>query len=77
MSELEYPIRAKIIDADGEKFGPGLVARTPEVSRPHIGKEGLAEKVYIEDEPDISTVKITLDDGTILYGFECWWEPII
>ena len=22
------------------------------------------------------TVRITLDDGTILYGYECWWTPI-
>ena len=36
---------------------------------PHIGKEGLAEEV---DE----NVRITLDDGTILWGYDCWWEAI-
>lgn len=20
--------------------------------------------------------EITLDDGTVLYGYECWWEPV-
>ena len=50
------------------KFGL-LTARTPPKSKPHVGKEGLAEK-------ENGVVKITLDDGVILYGYECWWEPI-
>ena len=67
--EIEYPIRCEIIDVTGKEVFPGFVGNTPDISRPHIGKQGLAE----EDGP---FVKITLDDGTILYGFECWWKPI-
>lgn len=65
-----YPVRCVILDIAGESIGLddfGVVAATPEVSKKHIGKHGIAE---IEDE---WTVKITLDDGSILYGYECWW----
>jgi len=66
----KYPVRARIVDAAGTVIVPGFVATTPDVSRSHIGKEGLAEW----ENP--STVKITLDDGSVLYGYECWWEPV-
>lgn len=65
---VNYPTRARIIDVTGVVWN-GLALATPVVSNPHIGKEGLAEEV--EDG-----VRITLDDGNIIYGYECWWEPI-
>ena len=66
---IEYPTRCRIIDVEGETWR-GLAIATPDVSRPHIGKEGLAELL------DPHTVRITLDDGTIIYGAECWWESL-
>lgn len=66
---MEYPVRCKIIDVVGVEVLPGIEGLTPEVSKPHIGKEGLAE-----DTGD--NTRITLDDGTIIWGYECWWEPI-
>ena len=68
--EIEYPTRCGIVDVEGHEVLPGIVCRTPEVSKPHIGKEGLAEHI------DDYVVEITLDDGTIIYGYECWWIPI-
>ena len=68
MAKLLYQVRCRIIDVDGIQQGR-FVLKTPDESRPHIGKLGTAFK---EDW----TVKITLDDGTILYGYECWWEPV-
>lgn len=67
---MTYPTRCRIVDADGAQIAPGLQARTPEGSRPHIGKEGLAE--------DLGDwlIRITLDDGTILYGCDCWWVRV-
>ena len=67
--EIEYPIRCKIIDVTGQEYHPGLKMRTPDKSKPYIGKEGVAEKIG-------DYVRITLDDGHIIYGYECWWEPI-
>ena len=67
--EIKYPCRCKIIDISGELLAPGIVAATPDISKQHIGKLGLAESV---DE----YVRITLDDGNIIYGYECWWTPI-
>lgn len=68
---MRYPVRCRIIDVTGFELIPGLIANTPDVSKPHIGKEGIAERA-----DDGINVKITLDDGTILYGYECWWEPL-
>ena len=70
---ITYPTRCIIIDVDGSNDFHGVSIRTPETSRPHIGKEGLAEEI---EENGFLTVKITLDDGNILYGYECWWYPL-
>ena len=69
MSDITYPTRCRIVDVSGMKIFPGIIGNTPVKSLPHIGKTGLAERC----EGD---VKITLDDGTVIYGHECWWVPI-
>jgi hypothetical protein len=61
--------RCIIVDPEGQELLPGIVIKTPEVSKPHIGKTGTWEIVG-ED------VKITLYDGTILWGYECWWDSL-
>jgi hypothetical protein len=68
--QIEYPVRCRIIDVTDQEIFPGIIGRTPDISISHIGKEGLAEE--IED----LIIRITLDDGSIIYGYECWWEPI-
>lgn len=70
MPDIKYPVRCQIIDADGAEVAGAFTAQTPEASRPHIGKEGLAELV------DEWHVRITLDDGNIINGEDCWWVPI-
>lgn len=66
---MKYPVRCRIVDIAGVEIFPGIVGKTPDKSKPHIGKKGLAEKI------DDWIVRITLDDGTVLWGYECWWEP--
>jgi len=66
---MTYPQRVRIIDVTGMELLPGIEGKTPEDSIPHIGKEGLAEKVG-------RLVRITLDDGNIIWGHECWWKPL-
>ncbi len=66
---ITYPVRCEIIDVTGEEVFPGVFGKTPAISRSHIGKQGLAERIK-------GVVRITLDDGSILYGYECWWKPI-
>lgn len=73
--DYTYPVRCRIVDAAGQTVmhdahGLGIVANTPAVSEPHIGKEGTAYK----DGP--LHVRIELDDGSKILGSECWWEPI-
>ena len=67
---MKYPCRCKIVDVDGldHRIGP-FTAATPELNKPHIGKLGIAEKVK-------GKVRITLDDGTVLLGSECWWGKL-
>lgn len=67
---MKYPVRCRIVDAElvGHHVGP-YEARTPPQSKPHIGKHGLAELI------EGTHVRIALDDGTVLGGEDCWWEP--
>lgn len=66
---MAYPTRCRIVDATDVVVFPGIKGRTPDESKPHIGKEGLAERVG-------DNVRITLDDGTVIWGYECWWEAL-
>lgn len=70
MSEIIYPVRCVIVDPD-HRVGEQAFAAAPDVSIPHLGKEGIAE--LVECEMFGETVEITLDDGNIIYGYECWW----
>lgn len=62
--------RCEIVDVGGMNYKVGpYTAATPVDSRPHVGKKGYAER-------DPQGIKIILDDGTVLYGYECWWKAI-
>lgn len=67
--EIKYPTRCEIIDVTGHEVLPGIEGMTPEESKPHIGKQGLAEEIN-------GNVRITLDDGEVIFGYECWWKPV-
>ena len=69
---VEYPTRCRIIDVTGKELH-GLPIKTPEPSKLHIGKEGVARLVPAHGG---QLVTITLDDGTVLHGHDCWWEPL-
>lgn len=66
---MKYPQKAKILDVTGIEVLPGIEGITPNESKPHIGKTGIAEE--IDDN-----VRITLEDGSVLWGYECWWKPL-
>lgn len=76
MDEITYPTRCRIVDAGGFQLSDVLAARTPEVSVPHIGKEGWAAMEFDGPLDNTGQVVITLDDGTVLFGYECWWVPL-
>ena len=67
---MKYPVRCEIVDVTGVEVFPGFMGATPKDSKAHIGKKGLAERV------DDSNIRITLDDGNILMGYNCWWRPL-
>ena len=68
--DAEYPMRCVIIDPNGSEVMPGIGGIAPPKSIPHIGKHGIAERVSGSMSP-----RITLDDGAVLRGYECWWIP--
>ena len=73
---MKYPTRCEIIDVSGStmlSMVGEIYLKTPKESKPHIGKQGLAEEIEVDQ---ITHVKITLDDNTILWGYECWWKPV-
>lgn len=67
---MKYPIRCQIVDAANQEVFPGITGRTPDVSLPHVGKHGLAELL------ESGHVQVTLDDGVVLMGYDCWWIPL-
>jgi hypothetical protein len=49
--------------------------------QPHPEHEGKEGSITGKEEMDMGDMKfnvpvITLDDGTVLKGYECWWEPV-
>ena len=67
---IVYPVRARIVDVSNAAFTLyGWKMKTPDASLPHMGKRGTAYQT-------LDGVRIELDDGSILYGYECWWVPL-
>ena len=75
-------LKTRCMIVRGEAIMDG--ALTPPESETHIGKTGWAQQVMVQvlDQNDahiieqFQTAEIVLDDGTILYGYECWWQPV-
>lgn len=66
------PVRVKVVSAAGVEVLPGVIGADPEKAQPHLEKLGwMVEEVH----PQLGrkNPKITLDDGSIIWGCECWW----
>jgi hypothetical protein len=76
-----FPVAVLIIDVDDEHGTVqwnGMSIQTPEPSKPYIGQVGTAERVA-DPDPEMGifdTVRITMPDGHVLWGWECWWAPV-
>ena len=68
-----FPLHVRIIDPRNHPYAQGYRMTAPPASVPHLGKSGLIRSSW---KPGDSP-KIELEDGTVLYGYECWWveEP--
>jgi len=66
-----YPVKCRIVDPTGDTIAPGITANAPERSLPHVDEYGVAELME-----DGRNVRITLDSGEIIYGYQCWWRPV-
>lgn len=66
-------LRIRIVKVAGKDIGHGYTGADPHPE--HIGKCGT---IVGEENAGggYTTPRIKLDDGTMLMGTECWWEPI-
>lgn len=69
---MERPIGTRVMIVEDPGSIGGLETATPEVSKPKLGRMGtITEYVHNGLSP-----KIELDDGSVLYGYECWWKEV-
>jgi len=73
-------MRVRIANVDNvvlsDNVGNQIVPRQPHPE--HTFKLGTITEFETVDFTDgsIDTPVITLDDNTVLRGYECWWEPV-
>lgn len=68
--------RVKIVQAAGTEVLPGVIAADPEESVPHHEKLGWMEEVPCDVFGGRGNPRIELDDGSVLWGYECWWDYV-
>lgn len=66
-------LRIKIVSAEGKAIGENMIGADPHPE--HVGKYGTVVG-EMEVGNGHTTPYIRLDDGTMLTGAECWWEPV-
>lgn len=83
--ELTYDAQGRVlvevVKAEGTEVAPGIIAADPEIAKPKIGLRGWCdEDALLPDEfamyPGHTNPRIELDDGSIIWGYECWWKPV-
>jgi hypothetical protein len=72
-------VRVKVVSVAGTEVFPGIIGADPDAAKPHFEKYGWCDEEGRPDplEPSYINPKITLDDGTIIWGYECWWTPVL
>jgi hypothetical protein len=68
-------LRVQVQDAAGGSFF-GMETVNPAVAVPNIGKTGWCEPNAFCPELGRTNPRITLDDGTVIWGYQCWWAEI-
>lgn len=69
-------VRVRIVEAAGTALPGGLMAADPPAAQPHFEKLGWCIDAPCEALGGRGNPKITLDDGSVLWGYQCWWEPV-
>lgn len=68
--------RVRVSVTSGAAAYPGLAA-DPLIAQQNMGKQGWCEEdVPCPELGGRSNPKITLDDGTVIWGYQCWWAPV-
>jgi hypothetical protein len=68
-------VRVRVEDATGQSFF-GLPTANPAVAVPNLGKTGWCEQNAFCPELGRNNPRITLDDGAVIWGYQCWWTEI-
>lgn len=74
--------RVRVVSALGQEVipGTGLLAADPAAAKPHFGKEGWCDMDAVpfpDTEPDYTNPRIELDDGSVIWGYQCWWQQLL
>lgn len=70
-------IRVAITPAAGTVLPGGFIAVDPAKAQEHMHEVGWCE--YDAPCPLLGGApnpKITLDNGDVIWGYECWWSPV-
>lgn len=72
----EGHVRVRIVPVSGTEIAPGVVGNDPTPARQNMNKEGWCDETAFCEDLGYSNPKITLDDGTVIWGYQCWWSPV-
>jgi hypothetical protein len=76
--DAEGRLRVRVVCAAGTPLPGGFVAADPPKAQEHRDELGWCEEgVPFPDDPNFTNPKITLDSGSVIWGYECWWHPVL
>ena len=72
---MTLPTRVRIISGIEIEIAPGVFGADPAAAAPRVGELGWMTREYSVDLGAVNP-RIVLDSGAVLWGYECWWEPL-
>lgn len=70
-------VRVQVESAAGVEVFPGVIGADPPAAQANMSEYGWVEWGHpFEDDPAFRNPKITLDNGNVIWGYECWWKPV-
>ena len=68
-------IRVRVEDASGGSFF-GVPTRNPDEALPNLGQFGWCDEHAYCPEMGRNNQRIILDNGTVIWGYQCWWSEV-
>lgn len=71
---IARPIRVVVCDPPPQGDDSMAEPVQPPEAEPHVGKRGWMTFEPCPDMGGLRNPKLVLDDGTVLWGYQCWWD---